>query len=58
MNPRQKKLRICFMGTAAFAIPTMKAVVAAENLGEILRLVVESGCGIDVSVEAGFARGL
>jgi histidyl-tRNA synthetase len=35
-----------------------KAVVAAENLGEILRLVVESGCGIDVSVEAGFARGL
>jgi histidyl-tRNA synthetase len=35
-----------------------KAVIAAENLGEILRLVVESGCGIDVSVEAGFARGL
>lgn len=35
-----------------------KAVVAAENLGEILRLAVESGCGIDVSVEAGFARGL
>jgi histidyl-tRNA synthetase len=35
-----------------------KAVLAAENLGEILRLVVESGCGIDVSIEAGFARGL
>ncbi len=35
-----------------------KAVVAVENLSEILRLVVESGCEISVSVEAGFARGL
>jgi len=35
-----------------------KAVVAAENLLEILRLVSESGCEIDMSVDAGFARGL
>jgi histidyl-tRNA synthetase len=35
-----------------------KAVVAAENLNRILKLVVESGCEIDTSVEAGFARGL
>jgi len=35
-----------------------KAVVAVENLSEILRLVVESGCEINISVEAGFARGL
>jgi histidyl-tRNA synthetase len=35
-----------------------KAVVAAENLNKILKLVVESGCEIDTSVEAGFARGL
>jgi methionyl-tRNA formyltransferase len=32
MNPQQKKLRICFMGTAAFALPTMKAVVANEEV--------------------------
>lgn len=32
MNPQQKKLRIVFMGTAAFALPTMKAVAAAEEL--------------------------
>jgi methionyl-tRNA formyltransferase len=32
MNPQQKKLRICFMGTAAFALPTMQAVTAAEEL--------------------------
>jgi methionyl-tRNA formyltransferase len=32
MNPQQKKLRICFMGTAAFALPTMQAVVAAEEV--------------------------
>jgi histidyl-tRNA synthetase len=31
---------------------------AAENLEEILKLVLESGCEIDMSVEAGFARGL
>jgi histidyl-tRNA synthetase len=35
-----------------------KATVAAENLNEILRLVLESGCKISMSVEAGFARGL
>jgi len=35
-----------------------KAVTAAENLSEILRLVSESGCRIDITVEAGFARGL
>jgi methionyl-tRNA formyltransferase len=32
MNQQPKKLRICFMGTAAFALPTMKAVAAAEEL--------------------------
>ncbi len=32
MNPQPKKLRICFMGTAAFALPTMQAVVAAEEV--------------------------
>jgi methionyl-tRNA formyltransferase len=32
MNPQHKKLRICFMGTAAFALPTMKAVAAAEEV--------------------------
>ena len=35
-----------------------KSVAAAENLEEILTLVTESGCKIDVSVDAGFARGL
>jgi histidyl-tRNA synthetase len=35
-----------------------KAAVAAENLNEILRLVLESECKISISVEAGFARGL
>jgi histidyl-tRNA synthetase len=35
-----------------------KATAAAENLNEILRLVLESGCKISISVEAGFARGL
>jgi histidyl-tRNA synthetase len=34
------------------------ALVAAGNLGQILRLVVESGCNVDMRVEAGFARGL
>jgi histidyl-tRNA synthetase len=34
------------------------AVDAAENLEEILRLVLDSGCKIDMTVEAGFARGL
>jgi histidyl-tRNA synthetase len=34
-----------------------KAKAAAENLGEILKLVVESGCPIQV-VEPAFARGL
>jgi len=35
-----------------------KAVVATENLEEILRLISESGCKIDITVDAGFARGL
>jgi histidyl-tRNA synthetase len=35
-----------------------KAVDAAENLQEILKLVLESGCEIDMTVNAGFARGL
>lgn len=35
-----------------------KAVDAAENLSEILKLVLESGCEVDMTVEAGFARGL
>lgn len=35
-----------------------KALEAAENLGEVLRLVIESGCGLDLTVDAGFARGL
>jgi len=35
-----------------------KAVSAAENLQEILKLVLESRCKIDMIVEAGFARGL
>jgi histidyl-tRNA synthetase len=34
------------------------AVAAAENLWEILRLVKDSGAQLDVTVEAGFARGL
>jgi histidyl-tRNA synthetase len=34
-----------------------KARVAAENLGEILELIVESGCPVE-SVEPAFARGL
>ncbi|HXX87057.1 MAG TPA: histidine--tRNA ligase [Candidatus Acidoferrum sp.] len=35
-----------------------KAVAAVEDLKEILKLVVDSGCKITVNVEAGFARGL
>jgi histidyl-tRNA synthetase len=35
-----------------------KAVEAVDNLGEILSLVSESGSNIDVTVDAGFARGL
>lgn len=35
-----------------------KSIVAVENLSEILKMVVESGCKINISVEAGFARGL
>ena len=34
-----------------------KAKAAAENLGEILKLIVESGCPVQV-VEPAFARGL
>jgi len=35
-----------------------KSVEAARNLGEILDLVLKSGCEVDMSVDAGFARGL
>jgi histidyl-tRNA synthetase len=35
-----------------------KAVGAAGNLGEILDLVEKSGCKIEMTVDAGFARGL
>jgi histidyl-tRNA synthetase len=35
-----------------------EALVAVENLKEILTLFSDSGCKIDVDVEAGFARGL
>jgi histidyl-tRNA synthetase len=35
-----------------------QAVDTAENLQEILKLVLESGCEIDMTVDAGFARGL
>lgn len=35
-----------------------KAGDAAENLQEILKLVLESGCKIDMTVDAGFSRGL
>lgn len=35
-----------------------KSVEAARNLGEILNLVLKSGCDADVMVDAGFARGL
>ncbi|MGA3192418.1 MAG: histidine--tRNA ligase [Candidatus Bathyarchaeia archaeon] len=34
------------------------SVIAAENLRETLKLVSESGCKIDATVDAGFARGL
>jgi len=35
-----------------------KAVEAARNLREILELVAKCGCKIDMTVDAGFARGL
>jgi len=35
-----------------------KSAEAAANLRKILRLVVDSGCNIDITVDAGFARGL
>jgi histidyl-tRNA synthetase len=35
-----------------------KAVEASKNLFEILRIIYESACDIDVFVDAGFARGL
>jgi histidyl-tRNA synthetase len=35
-----------------------KAVSAVENLHAILKFIVESGCKMDVVVDAGFARGL
>jgi histidyl-tRNA synthetase len=35
-----------------------KSVNAAKNLGEILRIVLESECKISMVVDAGFARGL
>ena len=41
----------------AYVAGCEKAKAAAENLGEILKLLVESGCPIQV-VEPAFARGL
>jgi histidyl-tRNA synthetase len=35
-----------------------KSIAAVENLEEILKLVTESECRMDMSVDAGFARGL
>jgi len=35
-----------------------KATEAAKNLREILKLVRQSGCNVDMTVEAGFERGL
>ena len=35
-----------------------KSVIAVENLRETLKLVSESGCKVNVTVDAGFARGL
>jgi histidyl-tRNA synthetase len=35
-----------------------EAVAAVDNVQEILKLVLDSGCRIDISVDAGFARGL
>jgi histidyl-tRNA synthetase len=35
-----------------------QSVAAVENLQEILRLVSESGCKINMNLDAGFARGL
>jgi histidyl-tRNA synthetase len=35
-----------------------QSVEAVRNLGEVLELVSKSGCEIDVTVDAGFARGL
>jgi len=35
-----------------------KSIAAVENLGEVLKLVTESECKINMSVDAGFARGL
>jgi histidyl-tRNA synthetase len=35
-----------------------KSVEAARNLGEILDLVLKSGCEVSMNVDAGFARGL
>ena len=35
-----------------------RSVEAARNLGEILTLVLKSGCDVDMTVDAGFARGL
>jgi histidyl-tRNA synthetase len=34
------------------------AVAAAENLNEVLKLAFASGCKVDMTVEAGFERGL
>jgi histidyl-tRNA synthetase len=35
-----------------------EAMAAVDNMQEILKLVLDSGCRIDISVDAGFARGL
>ena len=46
-----EKIKACVKGYE-------KAIEATENLCQILKLVSDSGCKIDMTVEAGFARGL
>jgi histidyl-tRNA synthetase len=41
----------------SYVVGCEKALAAAENLGEILKLIVESGCPVQ-TVEPAFARGL
>lgn len=45
-------------GVAELVAAYERSVEAARNLGEILTLVLKSGCDVDMTVDAGFARGL
>lgn len=45
-------------GVAELVAAYERSVEAARNLGEILALVLKSGCDVDMTVDAGFARGL